>query len=274
MNSISLTYSGAQIKAKCANPSVNSIETILLETGLLGVPVGTSVMLESVILQGVNLGASYYVNVDLLQGVGASSFFNYTWGNTSPPAGAGSNTILAGAPLTDGKLYAKVQIFDVGKVLTDIPNGAWITFILTLSLPGNAPGSDTATDLATLSSSVSTLTPKVGKLVSGTTVKNSSFPILKSATVASGVAVFHLTSDGLVPSVTNTALFPTGPELDSVMLNVNDATASYQYGWAWTNSNKTLTATVNKLSTANIVTGVLGQVQANGAVCKLRVDGN
>lgn len=92
-----------------------------------------------------------------------------------------------------------------------------------------------------------------------------------SATVASGVAVFQLTANGLS---TGTALFPTGPQTSTLNTFVNDATASYQMSAAWSNSNKTLTITCNKLTTANILTGLLGQAAANGAVVNVTVLGN
>lgn len=107
------------------------------------------------------------------------------------------------------------------------------------------------------------------KAVVGTTVKYNSFRIYKSATVSSGVAVFHLTDDG---TSTGNALYSEVFQ-DSVQPIVSDATASYQFSWAFSNSNKTLTVTANKLTTANILTGILGQAQANGAVVKLIVEG-
>lgn len=110
-----------------------------------------------------------------------------------------------------------------------------------------------------------------GKGVSGTTVKTGYFPVIKSATVASGVAVFNFTTDG---TSTGAALFANGPDMDSLQLSVNDATASYQMGWAWSNSNKTLTVTANKLTTANILTGLLGQTAANSAVVRVSCFGN
>lgn len=109
-----------------------------------------------------------------------------------------------------------------------------------------------------------------GNSYEGTTQRVSSFPIFKSATVASGAAVFHLTDTGLSGG---TALFPNGVIADSVNVTVSDATASYQMSWAFTNSNKTLTITANKLTTANILTGLLGQAQANSAVIKLSIWG-
>lgn len=111
----------------------------------------------------------------------------------------------------------------------------------------------------------------IGKAYQGTTAKAGAFPIFKSATVASGVAVFHLTNDGLS---TGTALFPNGPFIESVSPIVNDATSSYQMGWALSNSNKTLTVTTNNFTTANILTGLLGQTAANGKVVNLTIWGN
>lgn len=99
----------------------------------------------------------------------------------------------------------------------------------------------------------------------GTTLKTAPFPIIKTAIVASGVAVFNLTDDGT--STGNALCVETFT--DSVQLIVNDATASYQMGWAFSNSNKTLTVTANKLTTANILSGILGQTAANGAAVKM-----
>lgn len=106
--------------------------------------------------------------------------------------------------------------------------------------------------------------------VEGTTVRANPIAVSKSATVASGVAVFNLTVDGLSTGV---SLFPNGVIKDSVSLTVSDATASYQMSYAFTNSDKTLTVTANKLTTANILTGILGQSAANTAVVKLSVFG-
>lgn len=102
----------------------------------------------------------------------------------------------------------------------------------------------------------------------GVTQRLGAFPIFAHATVSSGVAVFNLTNDG---TSSGTALFPNGVIADSVNLFVSDATASYQMSVAWSNGNKTLTVTTNKLTTANLLTGLLGQVAANSAVVKLQV---
>lgn len=108
------------------------------------------------------------------------------------------------------------------------------------------------------------------KAISGTTQKNAVLPVFKSAVVASGVAVFHLTDDGLS---TGNALFAEILQ-DSIQPIVNDATASYQMSWALSNSNKTLTVTCNKYTTASLLTGILGQSAApNGTAVKLTVWG-
>lgn len=128
-----------------------------------------------------------------------------------------------------------------------------------------------STDASLLASAASAAAALGGKGVQGITVRSGVFPVFKSATVASGVAVFHLTADGLS---TGTALFASGPFAESINVIVNDATASYQYGWVLSNSNKTLTVTCNKFTTANILSGILGQAAANAAVVTLQVWGN
>lgn len=108
------------------------------------------------------------------------------------------------------------------------------------------------------------------KAYQGTTLRTSVFPIFKSATVSGGVAIFYLTSDG---TSTGTALFPNGIIEESINLFVSDSAASYQMAYTLTNSNKTLSVTTNKLGTANILTGILGQVAGNGATVRLQVWG-
>lgn len=112
--------------------------------------------------------------------------------------------------------------------------------------------------------------PSSAKAYEGTNLRSGAFSVIKSATVSSGSAVFNLTVDGLS---TGAALFPNGIITDSVNVTVSDATASYQMAWAFSNSNKTLTVTANKLTTSNILTGILGQAAANSAVVKLQVWG-
>jgi hypothetical protein len=112
--------------------------------------------------------------------------------------------------------------------------------------------------------------PSAQQAYEGLTLRSPAFPVILSATVASGVAVFNLTTNGLSGG---TAIFPTGIIQDSLQLNVNDATAAYQMAYAFSNANKTVTITANKLTTSNILTGVLGQASANGAVVKMQIWG-
>lgn len=110
--------------------------------------------------------------------------------------------------------------------------------------------------------------PTLGISYEGTTQRTSSFPIFKSATVSGGTAVVHLTTDG---TSGGTTLCTNGVIQDSVSVIFNDNSASYQQSWAFSNSNKTLTVTANKFTTANILSGILGQAQANGSVAKISV---
>lgn len=100
----------------------------------------------------------------------------------------------------------------------------------------------------------------------GTTLRSNAITYYNHATVSSGVATFYLTVDGTSGGA---HLCPNGIIADSINPVVSDATASYQMSWAVTNGNKTVTVTTNKLTTSNILTGILGQTAANGAVVKL-----
>lgn len=111
--------------------------------------------------------------------------------------------------------------------------------------------------------------PTIGKAIEATTTRSNSFPIFKSSTVGSGVAVFYLTADN---TSGGTSVCPNGVIKDSASPFVGDATASFQMSApVFTNSDKTVTITTNKLTTANILTGVLGQSTGNGSVVKLTV---
>lgn len=83
-------------------------------------------------------------------------------------------------------------------------------------------------------------------------------PILvnKTAVVSGGAgnAVFNITNDG---TSTGTALCPNGTMLNSPNLSVNDATAPYQFSWAWSNSNKTMTVLSQKASGLAVLTFTL-----------------
>lgn len=117
-------------------------------------------------------------------------------------------------------------------------------------------------------STVEAVTANVPKAYEGTSLRSNPFPIFKSATVSAGTAVFNLTTDGTSGAA---ALCTNGVIQDSVAVGVSDAAASYQMAWVFSNSNKTVTITTNKLTTANILTGILGQSAGNGSVVKLQV---
>lgn len=104
----------------------------------------------------------------------------------------------------------------------------------------------------------------------GTTQRLNAFPVFFAGTVASGVVAINLTTNGLSGG---TAIFPNGIILGSVNYYVNDATGSYQVSYALTNSNKTITFTANKYTTANLLSGILGQVAANGVTLNVGIWG-
>lgn len=121
---------------------------------------------------------------------------------------------------------------------------------------------------AALQAQINTIASSTVQAYEGTTTRLGAFPVFKSATVSSGTAVFNITNDG---TSGGTFLCPHGVIQDSVNPFVSDAAASYQMSAAWSNGNKTLTITTNKLTTANILTGILGQASGNGSVVKVTV---
>lgn len=102
----------------------------------------------------------------------------------------------------------------------------------------------------------------------GTTQRLNPLLVNKTATVAGGAgnALFYITNDG---TSTGTALCPNGTMLNSPNISVNDATAPYQFSWAWSNSNKTLTVLSQKASGLAVLTFTLLGIPApvpNGTV--------
>lgn len=166
---------------------------------------------------------------------------------------------------TTNKLYSAT---DKTK-LAGIASGATANSLdATLENRANHTGTQsvsTITGLATVATSGSysdlSSKPSIPTVYDGTTARTNPVIIFKSATVASGAAVMYLTADN---TSTGTALCPNGVVTSSINPIVNDSTASYQMSWAVTNSNKTLTVTTNNFTTANILTGLLGQAAANG----------
>lgn len=110
----------------------------------------------------------------------------------------------------------------------------------------------------------------------GTTQRLGAFPVFGSASVATGVATFYLTADG---TSTGTALFPNSVITNSVSVTPNDAISLYGFSWVFSNSNKTLTVTVNKSSATGVIAllgiNILGAPisAANGTTVKLTVWG-
>lgn len=120
-------------------------------------------------------------------------------------------------------------------------------------------------------STVTNLTTDLSNRVtaySGSTQKANAKILSKHATASSGTVVFYLTDNELVGG---NALCPNMVWEDSIQIYVNNAAASYQWSEAVTNSNKTLTVTINKLTTSNILTGILGQAAVNAEVVRLTV---
>lgn len=115
------------------------------------------------------------------------------------------------------------------------------------------------------------------KCVVGTSELADCFAVAKSATVASGSAVFHLTADG---TSSGAALYPNGVQADSIQLRCdNEANAPCSFGApALSNSNKTVTVAVNKSTGINValvgLTLLGAPAAANGSVVKMTVLGN
>jgi len=245
---IKVSMTGAQIKSLCTNPTVNNRETIRLASGLGGATTSDVQLLVS--MYAVNkVDPNNYVNFTTTTD---SSYNNQMfWG-------AGNTYSNSTGPcfINDGNLDVDFWLIDPSKKISQLNDNAAFDLYLCLGISSNAPSSCPEKSMA----------PKVGKIVSGTTAKQDAFPVFKSATVASGVATFHLTNDGLS---TGTALFPNGPEKNSVQAQFNDSGNIYTPSFVWSNSDKTVTVTVNKL---NLL--ALGLQAGNGATCFLTVWGN
>ena len=86
----------------------------------------------------------------------------------------------------------------------------------------------------------------VGKAWEDLTLRAGIFPVFKSATASGGTATFHLTTDGL----SNGAALCAGTIAGSTRVTISDAAELYTTAWAYSNGNKTVTATVNKASSS------------------------
>lgn len=121
------------------------------------------------------------------------------------------------------------------------------------------------------------ITVNSAKCYVGTTLLSDCFGISKSATVSGGNAVFHLTNDG---TSTGTALFPNGPQLDSLQIRCdNEVDSPCSFGTpSLSNSNKTITIAVKKsvgINVALLSLTLLGApAAANSSVVKMTIFGN
>lgn len=196
------------------------------------------------------------------------------------PLDSGSKVPTAYLPsyVDDVDEYANLGTFPgtglTGKIYVDQSNGKiyrWSgsAYIEISPSPGST---DSVTEGSTNLYHTAERAREAFRAYEGTTAKDGAFPIFKDVTVSSGTAVFHLTDDG---TSGGNAIFPNGPIFDSLNVFVSDHAASYQWSAALSNGNKTLTVTINKLTTANILTGILGQSSApNGTVVRMGIWGN
>lgn len=191
-------------------------------------------------------------------------------GTTNKAYSATDKTKLAG--IASGATVQVSSDWTAASGVTKILNKPSLSAVATSGAYSDLSGKPSLATVAT-SGSYNDLTskPSLMTLYSGTSLVSNPKVFTAAATVSSGVAVFQLTADG---TSTGAALFPNGPLTSSLNYFVNDATASYQTSAAWTNSNKTLTITANKLTTSNILTGILGQASANSAVVNITVLGS
>lgn len=118
-------------------------------------------------------------------------------------------------------------------------------------------------NISTLQSQVTTMQSGLPVMKDGATTLTGSAVITNSATVASGVATFYLTSDA---TATGATLCSTGT-IDFKKAEIGDASNSYNYSYAL--SGKTLTVTANQVT---VILGALGvTTAANGKVVNLMV---
>lgn len=293
-NMLYLSLTGVQIKALFVNPTINTVETVNVVSGLLGAGAGDVVSLYDIAIHP----DTYILLTTTLVIPPFGGILEIDTSVTSPPGPRWQSSKYLGDYL-GGAIPVTFEVYDTGATLSDIPDSTVVHFWINAALNvGSAPGVALDKTVASLSATVSaiTLTPGAtgptgptgvtgstgtagatgptgvnAKYYAGAVQKTQPIVVTKSATVSSGTAVFHFTSDG---TSTGTTLFPNGPDLNSIVPYVNDASASYQFGWVWTNSNKTLTITTNKLTTANILSGILGQTAANGSACTVTVWGS
>lgn len=207
-------------------------------------------------------------------GEGAASWYylkSNQFTTQTAPSGYGNNNYEVSIDLSNMNYHDLGTLSDAMDAKVDTSrtvNGHALTSNVTVTKSDITLGNvDNTSDASKpISTATQTTLDLKSRAYEGTTLRSNTFPIFKNATVASGTAVFHLTVDGTSGGA---ALCPTGIIADSINPIVSDATASFQMSWALSNANKTVTVTTNKLTTANILSGVLGQTAGNGSVVKL-----
>jgi hypothetical protein len=172
-----------------------------------------------------------------------------------------------GAP-GEGESYA---LCDGEPLAWDAETSTWKNFFTQLGIPMNTgpQGEQGPTGENGLNGTNGTDATVTG--YRNSTLKTSVISADQSSIVTDGIAAFQLTTDGLAigAAIFQNEIFP-----ESIHFSVNDPAASYQFGWELTNDDKTLTVTVNKLESADIVTGALNQVSAPDAtIVNLSVKG-
>lgn len=167
-----------------------------------------------------------------------------------------------------GKLQAQVTSLSSSKYDASNPSGYVSTSGArsAISVTGGAASYNSSTGVITIT------TPPVIQAYEGTTQRVNAFPVFKSGTIATGIATVYFTTDN---TSTGTAICPNGVIKDSVQAVVNDASALYPMGWAWSNSDKTLAITTNKATSTGVIAllgiNILGApvAAANGSVIKV-----
>jgi hypothetical protein len=108
----------------------------------------------------------------------------------------------------------------------------------------------------------------------GITKHTNCVPYFGSGAVASGVLAFNMTVDG---TSTGASIFPTNVIAGSIQVFCNDNAVPYPASVALSNSNKTLTASINKVGSSflsllglNVLTA---PAVANGTTCNIQAMG-
>lgn len=114
----------------------------------------------------------------------------------------------------------------------------------------------------------------MGYAYEGTNKRLAIIPYFNSGTVGSGMLAFNMTADGTSGGM---AIFPNGIIQSSIQAFCNDNTTPFSYSALLSNSNKTLTLTVNKAGSSflsllglNVLTA---PAAANGSTCNVQVMG-